>query len=318
MDVWQFIQRHLSASNPIMLLCVVSSEGSSPGRRGFKMAVAGNGSMYGSIGGGIMEYKLVTMAKSLLASGETGIQLIHQYHDTEHEAGRSGMICSGSQLNAFVPLSESNRELIEKILFFRDKNKRVSITISQEKIFLSEDASFMWHYEGKTNWSYTEPLFSNPTVHIFGAGHTGLALSEMMHHIGFDVITYDDRPTLNTWEQNTFAKEKHAVDYQNLESISIQPEDFVVVMTIGYRTDKQVLKQLLHRKCRYLGMLGSKNKVEKLFDELKLEGITEEDLKKVFAPVGLDIYSQTTKEIAVSIAAEIIREKNKSLPGGRT
>ena len=64
----------------------------------------------------------------------------------------------------------------------------------------------------------------------------------------------------------------------------------------------------------YLGLLGSQHKIETLFKELKAEGVTEELLNKIFSPIGLNINSKTTKEIAVSIAAEIVREKNKKLP----
>ena len=98
----------------------------------------------------------------------------------------------------------------------------------------------------------------------------------------------------------------------------IGENDFVVIMTIGYRTDKLVLKQLLNEDFLYLGLLGSEKKNEKLFAELKPEGVAKDMLDKVFAPVGINIFSKTTKEIAVSIAAQIILVKNRELPTGRT
>ena len=85
-------------------------------------------------------------------------------------------------------------------------------------------------------------------------------------------------------------------------------------MTVGYRTDKIVLNQLINKSFFYLGLLGSQHKIDTLFNELKEEGINPGLLKKIFSPVGLHIDSKTTMEIAVSIAAEIIREKNKVQP----
>jgi xanthine dehydrogenase accessory factor len=88
-------------------------------------------------------------------------------------------------------------------------------------------------------------------------------------------------------------------------------------MTVGYRTDKVALKQLLGKPFFYLGLLGSDHKISQLMSELKEEGISSEVLENVHTPIGINIFSKTTKEIAVSIAAEIIREKNKGLPTGR-
>ena len=88
-------------------------------------------------------------------------------------------------------------------------------------------------------------------------------------------------------------------------------------MTLGYRTDKIVLQQLLKKDFYYLGMMGSDHKIETLFNELRSQGIPDSSLKKVFTPVGVNIYSKTAPEIAVSIAAEIIREKNREQNTGR-
>ena len=88
-------------------------------------------------------------------------------------------------------------------------------------------------------------------------------------------------------------------------------------MTVGYRTDKIVLKQLINKSFFYLGLLGSNHKIETLLQELEQEGFSAQAIKHVHTPIGINIFSKTTKEIAVSIAAEIIREKNKELPTGR-
>lgn len=300
-----------------MLLCVLESKGSSPGRRGFKMAVSADGDFTGTIGGGIMEFKLVEKAKSLLNKNETNVSVVHQYHDKEHAANQSGMICSGSQMIAFVPLNESHAELLKEITELSN-SKEHGFQVSLSGLSLVKANRFLFEYQTEEHWIYTEPFYHQPVIHIIGGGHVSLALSEQMKWLGFYVKIYDDRPGLNTLEQNSFADEKCFVDYENiLGSFSVDTNDFVVIMTIGYRTDKIVLKQLLDKNIYYLGMLGSENKIKAMFAELIKEGISEEQFKRIFTPIGINIFSQTTKEIAVSIAAEIIKEKNKFLPTGR-
>ncbi len=304
-----------------MLLYVLQSEGSSPGRRGFNMAVAADGSFIGTIGGGIMEYKLVEKAKAMLANGASETLLMWQHHDKK-SSEQSGMICSGSQLNAFIPLTIYQLPIIEAITNSeRDGTKQI-IQLSPEGISILHEINTtplpLLQYQSATDWFYQELVNDQPVIHIIGGGHVGLALSEMMHFLGFYVIIYDDRTDLTTLNDNQFANEKRLVNYATIgELFTNRPNDYVALMTVGYRTDKVVLQQLLDKDFFYLGLMGSQNKIKTLFLELEVEGYSSASLNRVFTPIGVNIYSKTTREIAVSIAAEIIREKNKGLPTGR-
>jgi len=309
MEVWKFIEQKLTTGKNIMLLYVLKSEGSSPGRQGFKMAVASDGEFSGTIGGGIMEHKLVEKAKLLLHQNETTASLQHQYHDKEKSKDQSGMICSGSQLNAFVPLSILDKETIKRII----ASPKKSIRLSPKGLQFSDKYATGLQYKTDTDWLYREAICQQPVIHIIGGGHVALALSELMKYLGFYIKLYDDRPDLNTVAANSFADETHIVEYETIGALLNQTEkDYVVIMTIGYRTDKIVLKQVINKSFYYIGLLGSQHKIEVLFKELTDEGADSESLKKVFSPIGLKISSKTTKEIAVSIAAEIISVKNKS------
>ncbi len=319
MDVWKFISGKLSASQPVMLIYVLDSEGSSPGRSGFKMAVAADGTICGTIGGGIMEHKLAEKAKDMLLKNEKGVLLMRQYHNKEHTTDQSGMICLGNQLNAFILLSSGDEKTIETIL----QEGPYTIQLSPKGLSIHEsvpaDKNYSLHFKSNEDWLYIEKINQRPVIHIIGGGHVSLALSELMCFLGFYSKVYDDRPELNTILQNFFANEKIIVSgYEKLgEYITDCRNDYAVIMTVGYRTDKIALQQLLKKEFYYLGMMGSEHKTETLMNELKAEGVPEEALKKVFTPIGVNIYSKTTPEIAVSIAAEIIREKNKKLPTGR-
>jgi xanthine dehydrogenase accessory factor len=311
MEFWDFIYRNLSATGNVILLYVLTSEGSSPGRKGFKMAIASTGEMHGTIGGGIMEQKIVTLAIELLIEKRKDVILKQQYHDKQHATGQSGMICSGSQLNAIIPLTDDSMNVIEEIINNHAEKKQMTIHLSEKGISVSQKEPEGYHLKSEQSWEYSEGLFRKPVLHIFGSGHIGLALSEVMSFTGFYVKLYDNRQGLNTFDQNIHADEKLIIDYENANEIIINENDFVVIMTIGYRTDKIVLKQLLLKKIFYLGLLGSSYKIEKLFSELKEEGFSEQLLNSINAPVGIHIASQTAQEIAISIAAEIIRKKNE-------
>ena len=320
MDVWKFIADKLAAAQAVMLLYVLASEGSSPGRSGFKMAVAADGTICGTIGGGIMEHKLVEKAKAMLKNNEMEILLMRQYHDKQHTTDQSGMICLGNQLNAFIPVTQADEKNIETIL----QEGPYTIQLSPKGLSIHEsvpaDKNHSLQFKSNEDWLYNEKINQRPVIHIIGGGHVSLALSELMCFLGFYSKVYDERPELNTILQNFFANEKIIVPgYENLgEYITDCEKDYAVIMTVGYRTDKIALQQLLKKEFYYLGMMGSEHKIETLMNELKAEGVAEEALKKVFTPIGVNIYSKTTPEIAVSIAAEIIREKNREQPTGRS
>jgi len=320
MQVWQFIFDKLAVGCTVQLLYVLQSEGSSPGRQGFKMAVAADGEFCGTIGGGIMEQKLVEKAMHLLKNYECKVLLQYQYHDKEHNKDQSGMICSGSQLNVFIPLTPINLPTINEILLSIQSRQQKSIQISPKGISIQPLLNQYFNFTDEKKWEYAEPLDRRPIIHIIGGGHVGLALSQVMNFLNFHVKIYDDRPELNTLLQNNFADEKIIVSsYEKIDQyIKDADNDFVVIMTVGYRTDKIVLKQLINNNFFYLGLMGSDKKIETLFIELKEEGISSEKLKNIFSPIGINIFSKTTQEIAISIAAEIIKKKNKGLPTGRS
>jgi len=321
MNNWLFIHEKLRASVPVIVLWVLDSEGSSPGRRGFKMVVAGDGQFSGTIGGGMMEHKMVEKARSLLNTGLRSVLLQRQYHDKSHQRDQSGMICSGSQLIAFVPLQPEQADLVGNLLAAFAERRDTLVALNPEGIATTgSPAERIAHftYEDEDHWSYAERLDQRPVIHIIGAGHVGRALSQQMTLLNFYIKLYDNRPALNTFLENSFAHEKIVADYEKMEElIGDAPDDFVVIMTFGYRDDKTVFRQLAGRRFRYLGMLGSEVKTITLIRELGQEGLPADTWEHCFVPVGLPIYSKTAAEIAVSIAAEIIREKNRDLPTGR-
>ena len=314
-NFWHFILKHLNNSQPVILLCVLESHGSSPGRQGFKMAVTSD-EIFGSIGGGIMEYKFVEMAKEKLLSNSKDTLIRKQIHNKSAKKNQSGMICSGEQTIALFQLSIDHSNPIKKLINCIENNRYGLLKISNIDFSFSENDSESVNYfqmNSEEDWQYSETIGYKNHLYIIGGGHCALALSKIMSQMDFNIHLYDDRKDLNTFIQNTFVKEKKVIsDYSVLKDLIPSGNNiFVVIMTFGYRTDDIALRSLIDKDFKYLGVLGSQSKMDKLFEEWRKDNLTEEKLNKLFAPIGVPINSQTPEEIAVSIAAEIISVKNK-------
>lgn len=282
-------------------MVVTESSGSSPGRAGFKMFTTAGGMMQGSIGGGSMEHKLVELARSLLDRPAAFPFLKRQVHRECEARDRSGMICSGEQTVAFFLLVPDQASLVREIMDTSDPDARAEFGPYGMRV-VSGSPEEAW---------FTEKTRSQPRIAIIGGGHVGHALSRAMHQVGFHVLQFDHRDELNTMATNEWAHEKHVVDFKRIEEfIPEDPDLFIALVSHGYRTDEIALRRLIRRPWRYLGMLGSKAKVEAMWTKLLAEGFSAAELARVRAPIGVPINSRTPEEIAVSIAAEIIRVKN--------
>lgn len=163
---------------------------------------------------------------------------------------------------------------------------------------------------------YIEPIVPRPKVIIFGAGHVGIATAHIAGIAGFRVTVVDDRAEFAEAAQKA-ADEVVISDFQEaVTGLEIDSGTYIVIVTRGHSHDKETLAACLEKGMShpaYIGMIGSKTKVRKTFDALKTEGISEEDIKRVYSPIGLSIGAKTAQEIAVSIVAEMIAVKNNRL-----
>ncbi len=315
MEAWQFIHDKLSASIKVVLLYVLESKGSSPGRQGFKMAVAADNSFCGTIGGGIMEHKFVEMALANF-SDEPNAAVYKQFHDKAAVKNQSGMICSGEQTIFLYQVQQQDLMSITALINSLQQHNNGTLQLSPSGIVFNDDIpgqNFSFRQKSEDDFLLIEKTGFKNKLHIIGGGHCSLAFSALMSNMDFYIHVYDEREGLNTMEQNVFAHEKTVLDsYADLAAkISGGDNVYVVIMTFGYRTDDIALKAIINKPFKYLGVLGSKKKMEKLFTEYRKENIDEIFLENIHSPIGIRIKSQTTTEIAVSIAAEIIAVKNK-------
>ncbi len=319
MNTWKLIESNLQQDVPVMLLYVLDSKGSSPGRRGFFMAVNSIGKTEGSIGGGIMEHKFVEMAKEKLQAASNELQagtIKKQIHDKAVAKDQSGMICSGEQTIFLYRVQPRDLPAIQNIINSLNQNKNGTVLLSPAGIGFKTtlpEIDFHFSMKSEQDWEYSEKTGYKSQLFIVGGGHCALALTKLMRAMDFYIRVYDDRREVKTMLENQDAHEKHFVnDYSELSQlITSGPDQYVVIMTVGYRTDDIALKALFEKKFRYLGLLGSQFKINKMMNEYRNSGIKEELLQRIHAPAGDDIKSETPEEIAVSIAAEIIGIKNK-------
>lgn len=319
LKTWQFISDSLEQEIPVMLLYVLESKGSSPGRQGFFMAVNAEEKMTGSIGGGIMEHKFVEMAKEELKNmgyGLRGVRIKQQVHDKSATTNRSGMICSGEQTMLLYPVKRNDKEEVLRIVSSLQRFQNGTLQLSQNGFSFSavvpgRDHEFIMRSED--DWIYREKTGYKNQLFIIGGGHCALAFSKLMRGMDFYITVFEEREDINTLVQNHYAHEVMIIDdYSALPNlIPSGANQYAVVMTQGYRTDDIAIRALLGKHFRYLGVLGSKSKMEKMFAEYSAEGLSSPVLERIHAPVGIPIHSQSPEEIAVSIAAEIIQEKNR-------
>jgi len=277
------------------------------------MLVAEDGFIFGSVGGGVMEFTLVEEIKELLQQEEQPIFFRKQIHQGNGK-DKSGMICSGEQAVVFHPLNTSHISLIEEILTCLQGNQQKTLHVSPTGIECIKNGiseKYQAAINSEKNWSFKELIGFKETITIVGGGHVGLAVSQLFRQLNFHVVVIDNRDNLNTLEVNNFAHQKHVIDYTEIGNHIKQGNDsYVAIMTNKYTDDKLVLSQLLRRKYKFIGVLGSKAKLKTMWEVLQKEGFSLEELNHVKAPIGLHIKSQTPEEIAVSIAAEIIMVKN--------
>jgi xanthine dehydrogenase accessory factor len=299
------------------------------------MAVGADGELIGSIGGGVMEVKLVDESREYLASKvktrgpEGGLapalsdretKIKEQVH-RKGAANSSGMICSGKQTVIFKLLGPDDLNHVHAAVRSITSNERHFLTITDRELDVrppeggtpnSETPDFEFEKFSDTDFIYRERLGPKNELYIIGGGHCALALSDLMSKMDFRISIFDDRPDLNTLQKNEFADEIIIVDsYDRIsEHIPSSSSAYVVVMTLGYKSDAVVIRSLMNKDFKYFGVLGSKAKMATLMKELKSEGLPAETLDKIHTPIGLPINSQTPEEIAISIAAEIISIKN--------
>jgi xanthine dehydrogenase accessory factor len=158
---------------------------------------------------------------------------------------------------------------------------------------------------------YIEPIEPSPELYIVGAGHVGFHLARVANEVGFRVHVVDDREKFANSERFPDAVEIVVEDIPAwIARASLPAHAYAVIVTRGHTNDLEALRALAPRELRYLGLIGSRAKVARIYEQLVADQTPQDLLKRVHAPIGLDIGAVTPQEIAVSILAELIAVKH--------
>jgi xanthine dehydrogenase accessory factor len=318
LQFWKFVQQELSEKRNIMLLIVVQSEGFTPGKPGFKLAVSQNGTLKGTIGGGKVEFDMVEKAKAMLAENDLNPVIEHYSMMNTLSENPDGMICGGKQTVLLFPCVSAHADAVNEILavyhlhqegqFQFSSNGNFTLNRHFQKVLTQPT----FHLENENTWQYSETAGTEPVVHIVGGGHVSLALSQVLSILDYYVIVYDERNDVETFTGNSFADEKICIPFGQVhERIEESEKTHIIIMTPGHKQDETVLRNTINKNVPYIGMMASLNKRKEIEERLTSEGFKEEQLKKLHSPIGLPIKSSTAAEIAISIAAELIQLNSK-------
>ena len=303
-EMWQHALAAVRDGDRAVLVMVVDHEGSVPGTTGAALVVTDTG-VVGTVGGGVAEHEIIGQAQTFSGRPE----LV----DVEHTPEASGSLCSGRHTMVVMALQPEALSIIEAIVDTLSKHRAGVLELSHEGIEFTSGSSGPTAFStGADGWRFVITAGLIHTLTIVGGGHCALALSRVMATLPFKIVVLDDRAGLPTMAANSFAHRLDVVPYADLaEHIEQGGRSWVVVMTFGHANDEKALRALVGLKLRYLGLLGSASKVQQMFDRMRDDGVPQSFLDSVSAPVGLSIGSHTPEEIAISIAAEIIKEMNR-------
>jgi xanthine dehydrogenase accessory factor len=154
---------------------------------------------------------------------------------------------------------------------------------------------------------YRELLEPRPTLVIVGGGHVGQSLARIAYELDFEVTIIDDRVEYTSPQRFPTATQRITGDIATeLSKIATDHLTYIVIVTRGHNHDGQALEAVVRSNAKYIGLIGSKRKIAKIYGELAVRGVTLEQLQRVHAPIGLEINSISVPEIAVSIAGELV------------
>jgi xanthine dehydrogenase accessory factor len=340
----------LNKSQPVTYCRLVETRGSTPQKAGAIMLVYPDGSQAGTLGGGCVEAEVKRRALAVLHDGKAEVA---QFQLDSDYGWDDGLICGGRMQILIDPIQdpaarsyflclaeaiEQGQGITEAIAFDCEASHLPSPT---SYLFDADEQLIAALYTNETVAppplvteqlrpldSRPRPYAANgvaylPTDHrcrllIVGGGHVGQAVAALAADLQFDVWVVDDRADIVSPERFPRAQQRISGAINDvLSNIEITPDTYCMIVTRGHNHDEEALYHLADRGARYVGMIGSRRKIKMIFDDLINEGISAEALERVYAPLGIDIGSQTVSEIAVSICAELVSHRNRAgvVPG---
>jgi xanthine dehydrogenase accessory factor len=345
----------LDAHRPVVWCRLVETRGSTPQKAGATMLVFADGSQAGTLGGGCVEAEVKRKALGLLDGGQPQIATFQLDSDYGWDdglicGGRMQVLIdplsprAADYYRQLALLAGSGAGCAEAVVF---DAQRSGLPAPASYLF---DAAGQWVATRSSAAPGGRPQASQPPqairdrvapladrpqasaaagvaflpllprcrLLIVGGGHVGQAVGNLATDLDFDVWVLDDREQFVARERFPRAQRLIAADIgRTLADIEITSSTYCLIVTRGHNHDEEALYHLADRGARYVGLIGSKRKIKLIFDDLLEQGVSNEALSRVYAPLGIDIGSQTVPEIAISILAELVSHRNRGgiVPG---
>jgi len=333
----------LKDGESFVLASIFDSQGSSPRSTGARMIIKKDGRIMGTVGGGKVEALVMNHGKEIFETTKT---VFSEYKLQETDNKGIGMACGGdvSVLMEYVDAEDSqNLELYKAVVnclkngekafiirkFLKDGSQVNFLYRNGEIIFnadmcnnedIEKYADAVRHrdlliIQEENAAILIEPICNLGRVYIFGAGHVGASLAEVVEKIDFMVTVIDDRAEFACRDRFPTVDEIMVPDdFENcFKDIHIDKDSYIVIVTRGHMFDLTTLKQALKTDAYYIGMIGSRRKRDIVYESLKQEGFTLDDFNRVYNPIGLEIGAETPEEIAISIGAELIQVRRERM-----
>ena len=341
-DLMRHLTDSLESSREVLLCRVVTTRGSTPQKAGAAMLLAPGGGQIGTLGGGCVEDEVKRKAVAL--AGRDGVEL-HSFVLNHDYAWADGLICGGKMVilaesprgpghlayyRAYRELLDAGQGFTEAIVL--DPNRSGASNLGDRFLLDHEGMAFASLSGGDPPDGLArgvKPLDERPRpseeggvaylptmprvrLIVVGAGHVGQAVAELAARSDFDVWVVDDRRQYANPDRFPTAQRLIVGPMAEvLPNLEVTSQTYALIVTRGHGHDQEALQHLAPTVAAYVGLIGSRRKIRMIFEALLDEGLHEQALARVSAPVGLDIGSESVAEIAVSIVAELIARRNR-------
>ena len=350
-DIYSEIVKVLEKKGKVALATLITRMGSAPRAVGAKYLIRSDKTSMGSIGGGCVEAEVWQEAQKVIEKREgrvlhfeltseqlaegglicggdidiflepLGEKFLDIYHEVVRikQKGGSAILATLVSVDGVFSKGEGSKALLKtsgekmgSLLGGLESERKI---LKEGELLLKEKKPkiLTLGFENKKIEMLLEPIFSEPTVYLFGGGHVSEQVAPLAKKVHFKVVVIDDREMFANRNRFPEADEVIVSEFERcFDRLNIDESSYIVIVTRGHLYDGFVLEQAVQSKPRYIGMIGSKKKIRTLYQNLIEKGMKKEVLDRVYAPIGIDINSETPEEIAVSIVAELIKVRGGS------
>jgi len=330
----------LENDEPVVLITVIDKQGSGPRSPGAKIVIAEDGTFWGTIGGGQVENNALDFAKKFF-QGKAQAATAHFQLKPGYEGENINMLCGGRVsllFEKFVPGDDIelfrifqkldgaagigvwviNLDSVEsaqqenRFLITKDGDVPPGFAALRAYLFASSKAqrtSHLLEFAG-SDW-FIDQFSTSGQLVLVGAGHIALEIAKLAHQVNFGVTVSDNRPEFANVTRFPDADSVDVIeDYvQIFDQILVGTDTYIVILTHSHSYDQTALEQALQTDACYIGMIGSVRKREAIYTNLRSQGVSDEMSNSVKCPIGLDIGAESPVEIAISLIAELIKER---------